>query len=160
MFDLVCILLAFYLYRRVWRDDESIAFWMLCFFAISEIVYSRFALEFRAENNWAIYWIYNGINLFVMYKLKVCAAHLVSLVFIGLNILLNIVASFYFISNIVPEAVYNYYPYPAGFIMVACLTYLWALGHGARRIDSLDDNSGFISTFFRRGSRLDKSRFL
>lgn len=160
MFDGLCILVALYLYTKAWNDDKSTAFSMLCFFVVSDVAYHYLFKDFRAENNWAIYWIYNVINLGVMWNLKKSGAHLISLVLISINVLLNIVVSFYFISNSIGYSVYNIYPYLAGIIMILCLLYMWGLGHGARRIDSHNHHSGVIGALFRRCGRMGKQGLL
>lgn len=154
MFDGICILIALYLYSKVSRAEKSIAFTVLCFFVVSDVVYNYLFKEFRSDNHWVIYWLYSAVNLGVIYNLKRTGAHLVIMALIAANVLLNIVVSFYFISKSIPYWVYNLYPYPAGFIMVSCLIYLWMLQNGARRIDSLANNQSALGVFFRRGDRL------
>jgi hypothetical protein len=156
MFDGLCILASLYLYTKVWNDDKSTAFTMLCFFVVSDVAYHYLFKEFRVNNNWAIYWIYNAINLGVMWNLKKSGAHLIALALISINVLLNIVVSFYFISNSIGYSVYNIYPYLAGIIMILCLLYMWGLGHGAKRVDSLNNRSGAVGALFRRCGRMGK----
>jgi len=143
------LLMAFYLYLKAKDEYKNIALVVFCWFFISDVMAHHFFLELRAANNWLIYLIYNfiigGCWLFLC-KFK---SHLVIFLLLTTNVLLSIVASFYFIGNLVPKSVYNMYPYAANTIAGLVLIYLWMLGNGVRRLDSDDNNRGYIANLLR-----------
>lgn len=158
-FDGVCVLIALYLFSKAKPSMRSISFTMLCFFVVSEIIYQRFFLDFRTVNNWVIYWIYNAVSASCMWKFYQLKAHFLVFILMGLNIIVSSVASLWFVNEIIPKIVYNYYPYPAGAIMVLCLVYMWMLTNGNRFLDSKANNSSSIRFLFWRG-RGDPDRYL
>lgn len=149
MFDGICILIALFLFYKVEEGYRDIAFFVLCFFVVSDITYHYFFLDFRSANNWVIYLLYNIINVSIMVKIHKMMSPLFILLVLGVNVLLNIVASYFFISNLVPELVYTIYPYPAGLLMLLSLFYLWMVGYGIRLSNSKANNTGFISSLLR-----------
>jgi hypothetical protein len=154
MFDGVCILIALYLFSKCRERFKSIAFLVLCFFVVPDVVYHYFLLDFRAENNWVIYQLYNIINVALIYKLYKSNAHLIIIALLAINVLLNIVASHYFISDLIPKIVYNSYSYIAGGIMLACLGYMRVLTNGNRTLERFNNHSGLIGVLFRTSDRL------
>lgn len=152
MFDGICILIALYLYTKVWRNYQSIAFTVLCFFVVSDVTYNYLFKDFRGSNNWLIYQLYSAINIAVIYKLRQLNAHLFIIGLIVSNTLVNVVTSFYFISQAVSPSVYNLYPYFAGAISILCLIYLRMLGNGVRYLNSNINNQGAVSVLFRRSN--------
>ena len=152
-FDGVCALLGFfYLYPRAKEEFKSISYHVLGFFVVSEIVYQRFFLDFRGDNGWAIYWIYNSINVYLLLALWKRRAHMVIILLLSSNVLLNIVAAQYFTSEAIPESVYNLYPYPAAVIMLLSVFYMWSLSNGGRILDRKANQYGIADFLFRRSS--------
>jgi len=147
--DGVFILLAFYLYQKATLDYKNIALVVFLWFLVSDVVYHHAFLGFRAENNWAIYQFYNMINIAVILFLANNKSHMVIIVLIIANILLNIVASYYFISDLMPISVYNSYPYFAKTIAFLALIYMWMLGHGVKFLDSDDHNRSYLINLLR-----------
>jgi hypothetical protein len=154
MFDGLCILMALYLFSNTRERFKSIAFLVLCFFVVPDVAYHYLFLEFRAANNWVIYQIYNLINVVLIYKLYKNNAHLIIIGLLAANVLLNIVVSHYFISDLVSKIVYNSYPYIAGSIMLACLSYMWVLTNGNRTLERFNNHTGLIGVLFRTSDRL------
>ena len=152
MFDGICILIALYLYIKVWRDEQRIAFTVLCFFIISDVTYHYLFKDFRGANNWLIYQLYSAINIIIIYKLRQLNAHLFIIGLIVANTLINILTSFYFISHSISSIVYSAYPYFAGAISILCLIYLRMLGNGARYLNSNVNNKSAVGFLFRRSS--------
>jgi len=151
MFDGICILLALFLYYKVEEGYRDIAFFVLCFFVVSNVVYRYFFLEFRAieGNRWFIYQLYNCVNVAVIWKLwRLKEAIFVRRVLL-VNVLLNIAVSYYFISNMVHKLIYTIYPYPAAILMLLCLFYLWMVGYGIRMGNNKVNHTGFICTLLR-----------
>ncbi len=149
IFDGVCILLALFLYHKTEEGYRNIAFFVLCFFVVSDSVAHHFFLEFRGANNWVIYQLYNLVIIAIGLKIYKMVSALFMLLIFTANVLLNIVVSYYFISNSVPKVVYTIYPYPAGFLMVLSLFYLWMVGYGIRLSNSKSNYSEFINTLLR-----------
>jgi len=151
MFDGICILLALFLYSKAEEGYRNIAFFVLCWFVVSDAVYHYFFLDIRGEegNGWIIYQLYNLINVLIILKIRKLMSPLFIIAVLTVNVLLNIVASFYFISNLLPESVYNVYPYVAGFIMLLSLFYLWTVSYGIRLADSKGSNTNIISAILR-----------
>ena len=151
MFDGICILLALFLYYKVEEGYRDIAFFVLCFFMISDAMYHYFFIDIRSGegNGWIIYQLYNIINVLIIWKIRHLSGSLFIRLVLTANVLLNIVVSYFFISNSITKMVYNVYPYPAGFLMLLCLFYLWMVGYGIRLSDSKDNNSAFINSLLR-----------
>jgi len=163
MFDGLCILLALFLFYKAEEGYRDIAFFVLCFFVVSNVVYRYFFLDFRGikGNGWFIYQLYNCVNVAIMWKLwKMKSALFIRRVLLA-NVLLNIVVSYYFISNMLPKLVYTIYPYPAGLLMLLCLFYLWMVGYGIRLCDNKVNHTGIICfllrhcVYCRSGRRVD-----
>jgi len=154
MFDGICILVALLLCSYVQNQERKIAFIVLSFFVISDVAYNYFFEEFRANNNWFIYQMYNVIDVIVIYGLKRLNAHLFIIGLIALNVLINIVVSFYFISDLIPRSFYDYYKFAAGTVAILSLCYLWMIGYGSKYINSLGNSKNVVSVLFRRFSRL------
>lgn len=147
MFDALCIILALFLYRGVRESYRNIAFVVLCWFVISDLVFHYLFLEFRADNDWAIYQLYNLVNVVVLYKLVKFNAFSFLIASIGANVLLNIVASAYFISNSISTELLQSYTYPAGAIMLVNIMYLWIMGNGTRPRDFQTNNRDSVLYF-------------
>jgi hypothetical protein len=147
--DGAILLAAFYLYVKATLDYKNIALVVFLWLLVSDVTYNYFFLEFRAQNNWVIYQLYNLINTAVILFLAKNKSHLVILGLIVANVLLNIVVSYYFIANSVSHMVYNLYPYVATAIAISALAYLWMLGNGVRFLDSDDNNRGYIANLLR-----------
>ena len=149
MFDGICILISLLLFSKARVEYRDVSFLVLCFFVITEACYQHFFLEFRAANNWFIYLLYSLIYIPIIHKLKKSNAHLVIIDAIRVNVLLNIVVSFYFIGDTVPKLIYDVYPYLAGLIMIICLIYQWMWSYGTRFIDSFSNNKNIITRILR-----------
>jgi len=149
IFDGLCILIAMFLFYKVEEGYRDIAFFVLCFFVVSDAVAHHFFMEFRGANNWFIYQLYNIVIVAIMWKIRNMRSAMLILLVLTANILLNIVVSYYFISNSIAKIVYTIYPYPAGFLMLLCLFYLWMVGYGIRLSDSKINNSAFINSLLR-----------
>jgi len=163
MFDGLCILIAMFLFYKVEEGYRDITFFVLCFFVVSDVFFQYFFLDIRSAkgNGWIIYQLYNAINIAIMIKIKPMAGSLFIKRVLLANVLLNIVVSYYFISNLVPKLVYTIYPYPAGFLMLLCLFYLWMVGYGIRLCNSKVNHTGLICSLLqyclcnRGGGRLE-----
>jgi len=147
MFDGLCILLAMFLFYKVEEGYRDIAFFVLCFFVVSDIIYHYFFLEFRADNNWFIYQLYSAVNIWIIYKLSKIMSPLFITRILKVNVLLNIVVSLWFLSTTDDKIIYNVYPYLAGILMVLALSFLWMVSYGARLLVSKGNNR---SPFCRR----------
>lgn len=162
MFDGICILTALFLFYKVEFAYRDVAFLVLCWFVVSDVIYHYLLLDFRNANNWVIYQFYNVINVVIFYKLKPLVSAPFILLVLGLNVLLNIVVSFWFISTTDDKMIYDSYPYPAGILMLLALSYMWCLGYGIRRVEFYRNNRKFFYSFLRvclgkhiwRGDRL------
>lgn len=161
-FDGVCILIALlWLYPSAINEFKSVSFTLLCFFVVSEVVYQRFFLDVRNENNWIIYLVYNVINLAILFRLHYLKSHLVIIVVITANLLLNIVVSYYFKHTLVSIDVYNAYPYVAGLLMISCLAYMWGLtNNGIGLLRRYANYRGIVGILFRSSPRLAQQGLL
>jgi len=148
-FDGIAILLALLFYRQSAPEHERTAFCVLCFFVVSEVVYQRFFLDIRSQNNWLIFILYNVINTAVCYKLHQLKSHLIILLTILLNVLLNIVVSFNTTSDLVGQIVYTSYSYIAAALMLVCLWYMWSIKNGNRILERLADSKSKWGILFR-----------
>lgn len=149
MFDGLCILLALFLFYKAEKGYRNIAFFLLCWFIVSDVVYHYFFTDFRADNNWFIYQLYSTVNLFILYKLKPLVPTIFILVVISANVFFNIIISLWFISTTDDKMIYNMYPYPAGIVMLLVLSYMWAMGYGIRRVEFYRNNRSLIYSFLR-----------
>ena len=147
MFDGICILLALFLYSKAEEGYRNIAFFALCWFIVSDVIYHYFFLDIRAANNWLIYLIYSAVNVWIIYKLSKLRAALFINRVLKANVLLNIVASLWFLSSTDDKMIYNVYPYPAGLFMILVLSYLWMVSYGTRILASQNNNRNI---FYRR----------
>lgn len=143
-FDGFALITAVFLVYGVKEEFRRIAITVLAFFVVSDTFYHYFLFDLREANNWLIYWIYNTVGILVMWNLKRLGAHLVITGLIASNVLLNIVASFYFVSESMPEWVYDGYFIPADIIASLVLAYLWVIGYGNRLLGNKINNRGFI----------------
>jgi len=157
-FDGFALITAVFLVYGVNTEFKRIAVTVLAFFVVSDAFYHYFLFELRAANHWLIYWIYNTINILVLWNLKRLGAHMVITGLIAANVLLNIVVSFYFISKSMPEWVYNGYFIPADVIALLILAYLWMIGYGNRFLSNKINNRSFINRLFnvRHGVRFQR----
>ncbi len=147
MFDGICILIALFLFYKVEEGYRDIAFFVLCFFIVSDVIYHYFFLDLRNANNWLIYQFYNVVNIWIIYKLgKIMSPQFIIRV-LKANVLLNIVISLWFISTTDGKMIYNVYPYLAGVFMVLALSFLWMVSYGVRLLASKSHNR---SAFYRR----------
>jgi len=136
MFDGLCILAALTLFWLACEVYRNIAFLVLCFFVVSEVTHTNFFLTFRSANPWFIYQLYSLINVIIIYRLYKAKAHISIVGLITLNVLLNIVVSYYLISDVLPKAIFILYPDIAGIIAVLCLVYMGAITrYGNRYLD-------------------------
>lgn len=149
IFDGLCILTAMFLFYKVEEGYRDIAFFVLCFFVISDAVAHHFFMDIRNANNWIIYQLYNFVIILIMWRIWNMVSALFILYVLGANVLLNIVVSYYFISNMVPKLIYTIYPYPAGFLMLLCLFYLWMVSYGIRLSNSKVNHTGIIDPLLR-----------
>lgn len=147
MFDGICILLVLFLFHKVEEGYRDIAFFVLCFFILSDVIYHYFFLDFRAANNWVIYLLYSAVNVWVIYKLGKLMSPLFIIRVLKANVLLNIAISLWFISTTDDKMIYNVYPYLAGILMVLALSFLWMVSYGCRLLVSKAHNR---SAFYRR----------
>lgn len=147
MFDGICILLALFLYSKAQEGYRDIAFFTMCWFAVSDIVAHHFFLDFRSANNWVIYLLYSAVNVWVIYKLNGLPESAFVVKLLRANVLLNIVASAWFLSSTDSEMIYNIYSYLAGIIMVLVLSYLWMVSYG---VGILASKNGDRNLFCRR----------
>ena len=133
---------------------RKIAFVHFLWLLISELAYINLFTEFRSNNHWAIYQIYNFINSATICALTTLKSHMLPVYLLAVNILLNIVISFYFISDNIPISVYNSYSYIAVIITVMVLLYMRGLHYGYRLKRRENDNSNIINLlFFSRHGR-------
>jgi len=151
MFDGICILLALFLYHKAETGYRNIAFFVLCFFVVSDVVYNYFLLDLRYQpgHGWIIFMLYSFVNCWIIYKLWRLSSPISIRCVLATNVLLNIVASNYFTSNTIPDLVYTMYEYPAGLLMISCLIFLWMVSYGIRLGDKQGNNSNFISAVLR-----------
>ena len=72
IYDGLCILLAMFLFYKVEEGYRDIAFFVLCFFVVSDVFYHYFFLDIRNApgNGWIIFLIYNIINVSIIMKIK------------------------------------------------------------------------------------------
>lgn len=147
-FDGFALITAVFLVYGVNTEFKRIAVTVLAFFVVSDAFYHYFLFNLREANHWLIYWIYNTVNILVLWNLRRLGAHVVISGLVSTNILLNIVVSFYFISNFIPEWVYNGYFIPADVIALLILAYLWMIGYGNRLLSSKINNRNFINRLF------------
>ena len=158
-FDGFALITTVFLVYGIKEEFRRIGITVLAYFVVSDAIYHYFLIDFRQANNWAIYWIYNAVNIAVLFNLKRLHAHLVITLLISLTILLNIIVSFYFISDFMPEWVYNGYFIPADIIALLILAYLWMIGYGDRLLVSENYNRSFINRVFRFRHGLHVQRF-
>lgn len=147
-FDGFALITAVFLVYGVNAEFKRIAVTVLAFFVVSDTFYHYFLFDLREANHWLIYWIYNTVNILVMLNLKRLGSHMIITGLIALNVLLNIVVSFYFISKSMPEWVYNGYFIPADIIASLILCYLWMIGYGNRLLSNQINNRNFIHRIF------------
>ena len=147
MFDRIAILSAFILMLTSHKRYRKISFVLFLWLLISELAYMNIFIEFRSNNSWAIYQLYNFINCATIYTLKTLSSHMLPIYLLAMNVLLNIAISFYFISDNIPISVYNYYSCVAGMIAVLALLYMRGL-HGAGLKRRENDNSNLINLLF------------
>lgn len=148
--DGTLMLTAFYLYNKTPPVYEKISLAVFLWFFISDIVAHHFLLDLRSSNHWVIYQLYNLINVAVMYFLFKNKSHVSILAILVANVLLNIIASLYFVGSTIPIEVYNIYPYLAGVCMILAILYMWALSNGNNIANGNDNNrriSGPIHRF-------------
>jgi len=101
MFDGICILLSMFLFYKAEEGYRDIAFFVLCFFVVSDVVFHYFLLDIRyaAGNGWIIFLLYNTINVAIIWKLwKLMSPLFIRRVLVA-NVLLNIVVSYHHPSN-------------------------------------------------------------
>lgn len=153
MFDGVCILMSLFLFYNTPYQSRKLAFSVLFYFIVSDVIYHYFLIDFRQANNWVIYWLYNLVNIFVLVRSYIIKAHYLIFILMGLNVLLNVITSMWFVSDIISDVIYNSYSYSAGAIMIVCLFYMWTLANGNKLFDGENNNSDFINFLFRRGGR-------
>ena len=133
---------------------RKIAFVLFLWLLISELAYMNLLTEFRSNNHWAIYQIYNFINSATICALTTLKSHMLPVYLLAVNILLNIAVSFYFISDNIPISVYNSYSWIAGMIVLVALLYMRELHYGYRLKRRENDNSNIINLlFFSRHGR-------
>jgi len=151
MFDGLCILLALFLFYKAEKGYRDIAFFVLCFFVVSDVFYHYFFLDLRDApgNGWIIFQFYNAINVAIIWKLWKLMSPLFIRRVLATNVLLNIVVSYYFISDSVSDLVYTMYEYPAGFLMILCLFFLWMISYGIRLGNSKVNHTGVVCSLLR-----------
>ena len=140
-----------FLFYKVEEGYRDIAFFVLCFFVVSDAVAHHFFLDIRSAkgNGWIIFVLYNIINVSIIWKLWVLKSPLFIRHVLVANVALNIVVSYYFISNSVSKLVYTLYEYPAAILMALCLFFLWMAGYGNRLCNSKINNAGVLCTLRR-----------
>ena len=154
MFDRLAILAAFVLMLTSHKRYRKIAFVLFLWLLISELAYNNLLLDFRSNNHWAIYQIYNFINSATICALTTLKSHMLPIYLLAANILLNIAVSFYFISDNIPISVYNSYSYIACMIVILALLYMRGLRYGDRLKRRENRDSGIINLlFFSRHGR-------
>jgi len=158
MFDRLAIIAAFLLMLTSHKRYRNIAFVLFLWLLISELAYVNIFLEFRSNNSWAIYQIYNLINCATISLLKTLNSHMLPICLLAMNVLLNIAISFYFISDNIPIVVYNSYSYIAGMITLLALLYMRMLRYDNRLKRRENDNSNIINLLFF--SRIGRPKFL
>jgi len=129
--------------------------WLL----ISDIAHTFLLLDFRAVNSWVIYQIYNCINSATILTLIKLSTHMIAIYVLAANILLNILVSFYFISDSIPIVVYNSYSYIAGILTVTVLGYMRMLHYGSRVRKREINNSNIVNLVFFSRIRRNKQLF-
>jgi len=145
MADGIIILFALYFYSQAAIEFKKIAFTVLLYFVISDITYHYFFLEFRLANKWPLYLMYNLINIGILFRLDYLKSHNVIKMLISLNILLNIVQAFYFITTTDSNFVYNMYKYLAVPIAICASIYMGLLRDGAKYLSIKTYNNGYIA---------------
>ena len=135
---------------------RKIAIVLFLWLLISEIAYNNLFIEFRSNNHWFIYQIYNVINSVTVTLLAILKSHMLPIYLMTTNILLNIVISFYFISDNIPISVYNSYSYIACIIVVLALAYMGVLHYGSRLKRRENNNTSVINRLFFHRFRRNK----
>ncbi len=148
MLDRLFIVASFVLMLTSHKRYRKIAFVLFLWLLISELAYNNLLLDFRSNNHWAIYQIYNFINSATITLLTTLKSHMLPIYLLAANVLLNIAVSFYFISDNIPVSVYNSYSYIACMIVVLALMYMRGLYYGDRLTRRENDNSSIINMLF------------
>jgi hypothetical protein len=152
--DRLFIVASFILMLTSHKRYRKIAFVLFLWLLISELAYNNLLLDFRSNNHWAIYQIYNFINSATITLLTTLKSHMLPIYLLAANVLLNIAVSFYFISDNIPVSVYNSYSYIACMIVLLALLYMRGLHYGDRLKQRENDNSSIVSMlFFSRHGR-------
>ncbi len=86
-FDGFALIVAVFLVYGVREEFRRIAITVLAFFVVSDAFYHYFLFDLREANNWLIYWIYNGVNVLVLYNLKRLRAHITVFQFFTIDII-------------------------------------------------------------------------
>jgi len=145
MADGIIILFALYFYSQAGIEFKKIAFTVLLYFVVSDVTYHYFFLEFRLQNKWPLYLMYNVINVTILFRLDYLKSHNAIKMLISLNILLNIVQAFYFITTTDSHFVYNMYKYIAIPIAILALIYMGLLRDGAKYLSIKSYNNAYLA---------------
>ena len=148
MLDRFAIFTAFILWLTAHKRYSKIAFVLFLWLLIPDLIHTYLFLEFREANNWVIYQLYNCVNSATICALIKLYSHMLIIYTLAINILLNILISFYFISDNIPILVYNSYSYVAGMLTVIGLMYMRALHYGSRVRQREINNRKFINLVF------------
>ena len=148
MLDRLFIVASFVLMLTSHKRYRKIAFVLFLWLLISELAYNNLLLDFRSNNHWAIYQIYNFINSATITALTTLKSHMLPIYLLAANVLLNIAVSFYFISDNIPVSVYNSYSYIACMIVVLALLYMRGLRYDGRLTRRENDNTSVINLLF------------
>ena len=127
MFDFACIVIALLIAYKNTNKNRQICFILLAWFVVSESAHTNLLLEVRAEHNWLIYQMYNIINVLTGYALIQSNSHVVMVLLMSVNILLNVITSLYFAYDFMPDIVYNVYYPIAVLISLTVLIYMFIL---------------------------------
>ena len=144
MFDFTCIILALIINANAKNNYKNIVYLLLCWFVVSDICYHYLILDYRDSHNSVIFQIYNTINVLTLYCLKKFNAHIISMLLIALNILLNVTVSLYYVYDFIPVIVYNLYKYPAGLISILVLIYMALLTKKGANVGCRSNSESFL----------------
>jgi len=154
MTDGIIIVIALILFSQAKKEYRKIAFTVLFFYVLSDVLYHYFFLDFRKANNWALYIFYNIINASILLKLDYLKSHNAIKLLIVANIMLNIPMSLYFVTNEQFKYMYNVYYYPALVIAILCLIYMGLISELGNYIKSrsifIDNSNPFVAFLCRR----------
>lgn len=149
-FELTCIIVSMALCYNANPEFRKISFVLMSWFALSEILYSNFFVEYQKANQSFVYVIYGAVSIPASYMLKKLNSHIFILLVFGTNLLLLATTILYFVYDFVPEIVYNVYKYIAGLISLSVIYYMFRLTGKGGDFGGCTNKVGFHRFFWMR----------